>query len=261
MQSSNLKSNNLTMSYNPFSLEGKTILVTGASSGIGQATAIECSKMGAKLVITGRNAERLQETMNQLEGEGHSVIVADLATAEGVEMLAEQAPILDGLVNNAGYNIMQLVPFYKKDDMRQIFDVNALAPIYLTHRLVKMKKLSKGASVVFTSSIAGRGMCSPANGLYSATKGAISSFTRNAAIDLAGKKIRCNSVAPGMIETPLKVAKNITEEQWAANMELYPLKRFGQPTDVAYAIIYLLSDASAWVTGSEIVVDGGRSMK
>lgn len=247
--------------YNPFSLEGKTILVTGASSGIGQTTAIECSKLGAKVVITGRNAERLQETMNQLEGEGHSMIIADFATSAGVDALVSECPALDGLVNNAGYNIMELVPFIKDDDMRKLFDVNAFAPIYLTHRLVKTKKLNKGGSIVFTSSIAGRGMCSPANSLYSATKGAISSFTRNAAIDLAGKKIRCNSVAPGMIETPLKVAKNITEEQWAANMELYPLKRFGQPNDVAYAIIYLLSDAAAWVTGTEIVVDGGRSMK
>ena len=221
------------MSYNPFSLSGKTILVTGASSGIGQATAIECSKMGAKLVITGRNPERLQETMNQLEGEGHSMIIADFATSAGVEALVAECPTLDGLVNNAGYNIMELVPFIKDGDMRKLFDVNAFAPIYLTHCLVKTKKLNKGGSIVFTSSIAGRGMCSPANSLYSATKGAISSFTRNAAIDLAGKKIRCNSVAPGMIETPLKVAKNITEEQWAANMELYPLKRFGQPNDVA----------------------------
>ena len=252
----------MATNYNPFSLEGKTILVTGASSGIGQATAIECSKMGAKLVITGRNAERLQDTMNQLEGEGHSVVVADLATTEGVEMLAEQAPILDGLVNNAGYNQIQLVSFIKIDIMRRLFDVNALAPIYITNRLVKAKKLAKGASVVFTSSIAGRGTCSVGNSLYSATKGAVSAFTRNAALDLACKMIRCNSVAPGMIETPLKDAKSeITEEQWKINLENYPLKRFGSPVDVANAIIYLLSDASAWVTGAEIVVDGGRSLK
>lgn len=247
--------------YNPFSLEGKTILVTGASSGIGQATAIECSKMGAKLVITGRSVERLQETFKHLEGEGHLQIPADFSTSDGVRELVENLPIVDGCVNNAGYNVMQLVPFIKEEDMRSIFEVNAFAPLILTHMLAKRKKINKGGSIVFTSSIAGRGVTSPANSLYAATKAAISSFARIAAVDLAGKKIRCNSVAPGMIETPLKVAKNITEEQWAANMELYPLKRFGDPKDVAYAIIYLLSDASCWVTGSEIVVDGGRSLK
>lgn len=249
--------------YNPFSLTGKTILVTGASSGIGQATAIECSKLGAKVVITGRNVERLQATFDQLEGDGHQQIIAELATTEGVDALVEKLPVLDGCVNNAGYNIMQLVPFIKASELHGIFDVNATAPIYLTHLIVKAKKISKGGSIVFTSSIAGRGMCSPANSLYSATKGAVSAFCRNAAIDLAGKKIRCNSVAPGMVETPLKAGKKslITDEQWKANMELYPLKRFGQPQDVAFAIIYLLSDAASWITGSEIVVDGGRSMK
>ena len=247
--------------YNPFSLEGKTILVTGASSGIGQVTAIECSRLGAKLVITGRNVERLQQTFSRLDGEGHLQIVADLSSSDGVNGLVERLPILDGCVNNAGYNVMQLVPFIKEEDMRGVFEVNTFAPFLMTHLLSKKKKINKGGSIVFTSSIAGRGVASPANGLYAATKAAVSGFMRVAAVDLAGKKIRCNSVAPGMIETPLKVAKNITEEQWAANMELYPLKRFGNPEDVAYAIIYLLSDASCWVTGSEIVVDGGRSLK
>lgn len=247
--------------YNPFTLAEKTVLVTGASSGIGQATAIECSKIGAKLVITGRNAERLQATYSQLEGSGHQQIVADLSSASGVEGLVAELPVLNGCVNNAGYNIMQLVPFYKEEDMRGIFEVNAFAPIFLTHLLAKRKKIAAGGSLVFTTSIAGRGVASPANGLYAATKAAISGFVRVAAVDLAGKKIRCNSVAPGMIETPLKFAKDITDEQWAANLQLYPLKRFGSVTDVAMAIIYLLSDASAWVTGTEIVVDGGRSLK
>ena len=247
---------------NPFSLEGKTILVTGSTSGIGRATAIECSKMGARVVVTGRNEERAKETIAMLNGDGHSYIVADLGTMEGIDKLVEESPVLDGCVNNAGYNVLQLVPFIKHDDMEKIFDVNAEAPIYLTHRLVKSKKLAKGASVVFTSSISARGVCSPGNSLYSATKAAMTAFMRNAAIDLASKKIRCNSVAPGMVETPLKDGKSVvTDEQWEINRQLYPIGRFGQPEDVAYAIIYLLSDASVWVTGTEIVVDGGRSLK
>lgn len=250
------------MSYNPFSLEGKTILITGASSGIGRTTAVECSKLGAKVVITGRNEQRLQETFEQLEGEGHVQIVADLATSEGIASLVDMMPIVNGCVNNAGYNVMQPIPFIKENDAETIFKVNALAPIMLTNLMVKKKKIYKEGSIVFTSSIAGLGICTPGNSLYSATKGALTSFMKNAAIDLAQKKIRCNAVLPGMIETPLKAGKSlITEEQWEANMLLYPLKRFGIPEDVAYGIIYLLSDASAWVTGTELVIDGGRKLK
>lgn len=250
------------MSYNPFTLEGKTILVTGSTSGIGRATAVECSKMGAKVVVTGRNEERAKETISMMSGEGHSYVVADLGSIEGIDKLVAEVPVLDGCVNNAGYNVLQLVTFIKQEDMKHIFDVNAEAPIYLTHKLVKTKKLVKGASVVFTSSISARGVCSPGNSLYSATKAAMTAFMRNAAIDLASKRIRCNSVAPGMVETPLKEGKSVvTEEQWEINRQLYPLGRFGQPEDVANAIIYLLSDASSWVTGTELVIDGGRSLK
>lgn len=247
--------------YNPFTLEGKTILVTGASSGIGQATAIECSRMGAKLVITGRNQERLQETFSQLEGEGHLQVTAEMSNREEIARLVDGLPVLDGCVNNAGRGVMQLVPFFKEESLTSIFDVNVLAPIWLTHLIVKKKKIAKGGSIVFTSSIAGRGVSSPSNSLYSSTKGAVSAFTRNAALELGAKGVRCNSVAPGMVETPLMVTKNVTEEQWEANKQLYPLKRFGRPTDIAHAIIYLLSDASSWVTGAELVVDGGRSLK
>lgn len=250
------------MNYNPYSLEGKTILVTGASSGIGRTTAVECSKMGAKVIVTARNEVRLKETISMLEGEGHQYIVADLGKKEEIDSLVEQMPLIDGLVNNAGFNVMQLVPFIKSEDAARVFDVNLLAPVLLTHKVVKKKKIGKESSIVFTSSIAGKGVCSAGNSLYSASKGGLTAFMKNAAIELATKKIRCNAVLPGMVETPLKEGKsNITEEQWEINRQLYPLKRFGTPEDVAYAIIYLLSDASAWVTGSEIVIDGGRSLK
>ncbi len=250
------------INYNPFSLEGKTILVTGASSGIGQATAIECSKMGAKVIITARNEERLKETISKMEGDGHSYIVTDLSSEENILSLVEQLPVINGCVNNAGYNIMQLLPFIKYESIENIMNVNLFAPIYLTHSLIKNKKISKDSSIVFTSSISGKGVCSLGNSLYSATKGGLSAFMKNAALDLASKKIRCNAVLPGMVETPLKEGKStITEEQWEANRQLYPLKRFGSPEDIAFAIIYLLSDASAWVTGSELVIDGGRSLK
>lgn len=249
------------VAYNPFTLEGKTILITGASSGIGRSTAIECSKMGATVIITARNEERLQETLSQMNGEKHRYIVADLSCSEDIERMVNELPILDGCVNNAGYNILQLVPFIKQEDMERIFKINVQAPIMLTHALVKRKKLNKGSSIVFTSSISGRNVCSVGNSLYSSTKGALASFMRNAALDLASKKIRCNAVLPGMVETPLKEGKSsITAEQWEENRKLYPLKRFGTPEDIAYAIIYLLSDASSWMTGSELIIDGGRTL-
>lgn len=248
------------ITYNPFTLEGKTILVTGASSGIGKATAIECAKMGAKLVITGRDVTRLSEVYGDLEGEGHIQIIADLSKDEDIRRLALEVPVLNGCVNNAGYNVMSVIQFIKKEELEHIIRVNLTAPIMLTQMLVKNKKIAKDSSIVFTSSISARGRNSVGNSMYSATKGGLSSFMKNAALELASKRIRCNAVLPGMVETPLKEGKsNITEEQWEINRQLYPLKRFGKPEEIAYGIIFLLSDASAWVTGTELIIDGGMT--
>ena len=246
------------ITYNPFTLEGKTILVTGASSGIGKATAIECAKMGAKLVITGRDVTRLNEVYGDLEGEGHIQIIADLSKDEDIRRLALEVPVLNGCVNNAGYNVMSVIQFIKKEELEHIMRVNLTAPIMLTQMLVKNKKIAKDSSIVFTSSISARGRNSVGNSMYSATKGGLSSFMKNAALELASKRIRCNAVLPGMVETPLKEGKsNITEEQWEINKQLYPLKRFGKPEEIANAIAFLLSDASKWTTGAVFNIDGG----
>jgi NAD(P)-dependent dehydrogenase (short-subunit alcohol dehydrogenase family) len=247
--------------YNPFSLAGKTILITGASSGIGRATAVECSKMGAQVVVTARNEERLKETLDMLHGSGHQLFVADLSSEEEIDRLVAELPKINGCVNNAGCSVRQLVPFIKTESIHTILEVNLVAPISLTQKLVKNKSIANGASIVFTSSIA-KFSISPGNGLYAASKGGLSAFMKNAAIDLAGKKIRCNAVLPGIVETPLVDGKSaITEEQWESYRQLHPLKRFGNPEDIAFAIIYLLSDASSWVTGTELVIDGGRTLR
>lgn len=247
------------MSYNPFSLKGKTILVTGASSGIGKATAIECSKLGAQIVLTGRNEQRLIETKDQLEGNNHFYIIADLSVDSDLQNLVNLVPQLDGLVNNAGIQKYLPTQFINENDLLRILRTNTIAPILLTRTLVKKKKMKNPSSIVFTSSLAGNYKCSPGNAMYSTSKGAISGFMRNAAIDLAAKGIRCNAVNPGMIVTPIMTENsNLTAEQWEENKKLYPLKRFGQPEDVAHAIAYFLSDASSWVTGSSLVIDGGR---
>ena len=143
------------VAYNPFSLERKTILVTGASSGIGQETAIQCSKLGAKVIITARNEERLNETMSQLEGEGHQMIMAELTNHEDVERLVGEVPALQGLVLCAGKGMTSPFPFSTRDKYDEIFNVNFFAPVELLRLLVKKKKLEKESSVVFVSTIGG----------------------------------------------------------------------------------------------------------
>lgn len=250
----------MTMVFNPYSLEGKTVLITGASSGIGKATAIACSQMGAHVVITARNAERLQETFNELEGDGHQQIIAELTNEDEIKKIVEEVPQLDGFVNNAGIGSKTPINFIKQSALQNILDVNTIAPIMLTKMLLKKKKLQKGSSMVLTSSISGVLSVDIGNTLYSVTKSAIDGFMKNAAKELAEKGIRVNSVNPGMVDTPINDYSNVTEEQMQADLLHYPLKRHGKPEEIAYAIIYLLSDAAAWVTGTALKIDGGYSL-
>lgn len=247
--------------YNPYSLQGKVVLVTGASSGIGRATAIECSRLGATVVITARNENRLRETFDMLSGDSNQMILCDLADDEAINKLVEEVPHLDGLVNNAGYQEYLPVPFIKKDKLEAIMAVNTIAPIALLQKLLRAKKVTKGASIVFTSSLAGLGINAPGNSMYAATKGAISAFVTGAAIDLAPKKIRVNAVCPGMVNTAIMDYGTVGEEELKADAANYPLGRYGEPEDIAYAIIYLLSDASSWVTATNLVIDGGVSAR
>ena len=249
--------------YNPFSLRGKTILVTGASSGIGRSTAIECSKLGATLVLTGRNEERLKSTFNLLERKEnkHQMFIADLQQPDELYDLVNSLPILDGCVNNAGVGKTLPVQFLSLNEMENIFSINCFSPMLLTKELVKRKKLCKASSLVYTLSIAGNYNILPGNSLYGCAKSALSAFVKYAAIELSCKGIRCNGVCPGMIHTPFIERMFFSEEDLAKDIEKYPLKRYGKPEEVAYAIIYLLSDAAAWVTGSSLVIDGGCSLK
>jgi len=245
---------------NPFSLEGKTILVTGASSGIGRAIAIECSKMGAVVILTARNEERLQETLSRMIGSNHSLITADLTKQSDLLSLIEQTPALNGLVNCAGQIKTLPVQFITPDSLDEIMAVNFTAPTLLSVQLVKNKKLIKNSSIVFVSSISGVVCAGGGNSMYSASKGAVNGIMKNMALDLAYKDIRVNSVNPGMIETHIFEAGTITVEQLEEDKKHYPLKRYGKPEEVAYAVIYLLSEASSWVTGSNLIIDGGYTL-
>lgn len=249
------------MTYNPFSLEGKTILVTGASSGIGRAAAIECSKLGAKVIITARNEERLLSTLNALDGEGHQMIICDLSNEEAIDKMVSELPEIQGLISNAGYTKIMPVQFISSDDINSIFQVNTVAPMLLLQKLLKKKKIKKGASVVFTSSMAGQGCCSVGNSMYTASKGAISAFIRCVALELAPKNIRVNAVCPAMVDTGILDSGTVSQDQLEADIKNYPLGRYGKPVDVALAMIYLLSDASSWITGDNIVIDGGLTLK
>lgn len=249
------------MSYNPYSLLDKRILVTGASSGIGRQTAIECSRLGAKLVLTGRNEGRLNNTLEELVGEGHSYVVCDLSDSSAIKTLAESIDTLDGVVLNAGYTKTAPVQFIKEDDLMGMLQVNTVAPMLLLRDLLKKKKLPKGASVVFTSSIAGVVRSSVGNAMYASTKGALSAFVRVAAKELAARGIRVNAVCPASVDTGILDNSSISKEQLEADMANYPLQRYGKPEEVAWAIIYLLSEASSWTTGTNMIIDGGISIR
>lgn len=248
------------MGYNPFSLEGKTILVTGASSGIGRSTAIECSKLGAKIVLTARNPERLAETMSMLDGEGHMSIQADITDESQLKNLVDGCPKLDGAAFCAGIADTTMFNFADKQKFQSVFDINFFSPTELFRQLVRKKKISKGASVVFVVSVGGPLVATPANGIYGASKSALETMIHFAAIELAPKNIRVNGVLPGMVETPLIDTIPFTEEELDHHRQMYPLKCFGQPEDVAWAMIYLLSDASSFVTGASLVIDGGVTL-
>lgn len=246
--------------YNPFSLSGKTILITGASSGIGRSIAIECSKSGAKVFITGRNPERLNETFNLLEGDGHEQYVGDLSEIIIIEKICGNSPNLDGLVHCAG--LTKIIPFLfiKEEDIESVMKVNFISPALISQSLIKNKKLNKGSSIVFISSISGVFCSSVAESVYSASKGAVNGLVKAMAIELANKNIRVNSVNPGVVVTSIFENGTISLDQLAEGVKKYPLKRFGKPEEIAFATIYLLSDAAAWVTGSNLVVDGGYTL-
>lgn len=246
--------------YNPFSLEGKTILVTGASSGIGRGIAIECSKMGAKVVINGRNEQRLNETLEQLEGEGHIAIRADLSKQEDIDALVAQCPELNGVVNSAGIPKICAVKHISRDLLEEIVNTNEIAPILLTSGLLKKKKIQKGSSIVFIASMSGVFIANTGEAPYDATKGALAGFTKSAALELAAQGTRVNTICPGLVPTSILGLSNemFSEEQLKDTMYgRYPLKRVGKPEDIANGAIYLLSDASSWVTGINLLIDGG----
>lgn len=248
------------MEYNPFSLKGKRILITGASSGIGQSTAVECSKLGADIILTARNEERLQMTLSSLVGVNNKYFVAELTDVELVANLVTSLPLLDGVVLCVGKGLTLPFSFCTQDKYKDLFGVNFFAPVELLRLLVKKKKLAPNSSVVFVSSVAGIESFNVGNGVYGATKAALNATMQFCAKELAPKNIRVNSVCPGMVNTQLVKSTPFTEEQHQKNLEKYAIKRYGEPEEIAHGIIYLLSDAASWVTGHSLFIDGGLTI-
>ena len=250
------------MIANPFSLENKTILVTGASSGLGRAAAVAISKMGAKVIISGRNQERLDETLASLSGDGHMTVIADFLQDNAIAGIIAQikAPV-DGVVHSAGIPLTLPFKFSTPETVRNVMHVNFESPFLLTQQLVKNKLMNNGGSIVFVASIAGVLTGAPGISIYAASKAAINGAVKSMALELAFKKIRVNSVSPGMVKTELmQLNANVSSEDYSKDeKENYPLG-YGEPDDVAYAIVYFLSNASKWVTGTTLIMDGGVSV-
>lgn len=250
--------------YNPYSLEGKTILVTGASSGIGKATAIECARLGANVVITARNEERLSAVLAELDttlGQKHQMVIADIASEEGLNTLIAALPTLDGVSSNAGIALGNSpIKFIGEEQMHSLMQTNTYSHVLLAKMLFKKKLIGKNGSIVFTASIGGTVSHGPGNTLYGMSKNALLAFAKYAAIEFAPRGIRVNCVSPGMIETPLINLDALTDEDKAIDADKYLLKRYGKPEEVARTTAFLLGDASSFITGTAIVVDGGYTV-
>ena len=248
------------MSYKPFSLANKRILVTGASSGIGRATSIECSKLGAIIIATGRNRERLEQTIINLENPtNHSFLLAELTDSEDIARIVEEMPLLDGAVLSAGVNDKTLAKMINEERIEKMFSTNVFSQMLLVKELIKKKKLNAGASIVMISSIAST-YATISNSLYAASKGAVESFMKVLALELAPRKIRVNAIRPGMVETPILESYALAEELDEFKKQ-FPMGRFGLPEEIAYGVIYFLSDASKWTTGSCLTIDGGITLR
>jgi NAD(P)-dependent dehydrogenase (short-subunit alcohol dehydrogenase family) len=243
-----------------FSLHTKTILVTGASSGIGRAVSEMLAHQGATVIMTARNEARLEDTLQSLPKGNHHYFSADLTSDEAITELVAQLPALDGIVLNAGMVKTVPVQYIKRDDLDYMFDLMLHSSILLLQQLLKNKKLKPEASVCFISSVASQKI-TIGNAIYSAAKGALNSFTKSLALELAPKKIRVNAILPGMVQTGILDSGAVSEEQLQAHLKNYPLGRFGQPEDIAGLTVYLMADVSQWMTGSLLTIDGGYTLK
>ena len=251
--------------FNPFTLKEKTIIVTGASSGIGRQCAIDCSKMGAKIILIARNQERLEETLCSLDNNDHQVYSYDLTQIDGIKDLVNEIVSsngkINGLIHAAGIEITKPIKLLEPCDFEMIYRTNNLSGFELMRQLSSIKNMNKGGSIIFISSITaiiGRSGVAA----YAASKGAMISATKTFALELAKRQIRVNCISPGTILTPMmqNYLNDLDEISRQKRVDGFPLG-LGETTDISNACIYLLSDASRWITGQNIIIDGGYTIK
>jgi NAD(P)-dependent dehydrogenase (short-subunit alcohol dehydrogenase family) len=241
-----------------FDLNGKTVLVTGASSGIGKQTAYAIAQRGGRLVITGRNLDRLKQTYESLAGQNHIFVQADLTIPGSRERIVDSAPEINGLVNCAGQIKLYPYKIYSEKRLIELFSINYEAAVLLTAELLNKKKIKDGASIIFVTSVISI-VGTETNGVYAGTKGALAGTMKCLALEIAPRKIRVNCVSPAFVKTPM-LDRLSTQVDISIFERLHPLG-LGEAEDVANSIIYLLSDESRWVTGTNLILDGGYSAK
>lgn len=253
--------------FNPFSLENKVIVISGAASGIGRQCAINCSKMGAKLILLDLNEAGLYETKQLVERDDeHYYGVINLTDYKKVEEIISEAVgkvgRITGLLNCAGISTTLPLKNAKPEILDKFFQINVYTSYFLTQTVCKMGNFSKeGGSIVFFSSAAGQ-YGEAGKSIYGMTKGALFSCAKSLACELSRKNIRVNSISPGVIVTPINEnLPHIADPELRKHTEDLHLLGLGNPNDIANACIYLLSDASRWVTGSNLVVDGGYTTR
>ena len=255
------------MTYNPFTLKNKVIIVTGASSGIGAQCAIDCSKMGAKVVLIARNEERLKQTLSQMDGEGHLILTIDLSSSEGLKERIKDAigriGKINGVVNCAGVSSVTPLKLVTDDMLNMFFQTNVYSAINLSREVTRVGNYDKesGCSIIFLASV--MGLCGEkCKTMYSATKGALIAASRSMACELAKNKVRVNVVSPGAIETPINAKlPHMADPELRKQLADKHLLGLGECADISNICIYLLSDASKWVTGQNFVVDGGYTVR
>jgi len=255
------------MEINPFLLKNKLIVVTGASSGIGQQCAITASMMEADVILLGRNKPKLDETFGRMiSPERHKILSVDLLdydnVAKLVSQVVEEKGKIDGLINCAGISTTLPIGSMSIERMEYFFQTNVIGSINLTRHVLKSKHFSSsGGSIVFVSSVMSM-VGEMGKTLYSMTKGALISATKSLAVEVASRRIRVNSISPGVVLSPMSGTSiySRNEESWNRIIQMHPLG-IGQPEDVANASVFLLSDASRWITGTNLIVDGGYTAK